>query len=295
MSHSLFALTSNPAHRIVKFSLTEEIQNELTEYLRVKERGFLTGPVEEIVFDGKYKPDGHEILLIQNYDDIDNLSDAIRNPLGYPEISPMPEVFCTIKALFSGYADEAGEITVLIQHFDKRKIISTNGFSIFHSKEVYKRIEGIGLTIDSKISATLKGKELRFSSFHLVRQIFDLSEYYLEATDSDITDFASLPAVKVDNIDHLIAVSDHWVRRKFALIQQSEILESVPIHEIRAVAIEFSISLKTVTEDGVEKICLPTIKADLKTLLRFLDEDYYKSPLSQTYYMTNSKRLHSPY
>jgi hypothetical protein len=154
-----------------------------------------------------------------------------------------------------------------------------------------KRIEGIGLTIDSKISATLKGTSLRFSSFHLIRQIFDLSEYYREATDSDITDFVSLPAVKVNNIEQLIALSDNWIRRKFALIQQSEILENVPIHEIKAVAIDFNISLTTVTEDGVEKICLPIVKADLKTLLRFLDEDYYKSPLSQTYYMTNSKRI----
>jgi hypothetical protein len=132
MLHSLFALTSDPANRIVKFSLTEAIQAELTSYLQVKEQCFLARAGEEIAFDGKYKPDPQEILIIPNYDDIDNLSDAIMNPLGYPEITASPEVFGSIKAIFSGYIDVANEVTVLIQHFDKRKIISTNGFSIFH-------------------------------------------------------------------------------------------------------------------------------------------------------------------
>ncbi|SET67629.1 protein of unknown function [Nitrosospira multiformis] len=180
---------------------------------------------------------------------------------------------------------------MLIQYFDKRKIISTNGFSLFHSSTTYKRVEGIGLTIDNKISATLKGKSLRFLSFHVLRQIFDLSGYYREATDSDISDFASLAAIKVDDLAQLISISDNWIRRKFSLIQQSQILETVPINEIKAVATEFNIALNTIVEDGVELISLPTNKAELKNILRFLDEDYYKSPLSKTYYMTNSKRV----
>ena len=42
--------------------------------------------------------------------------------------------------------------------------------------------------------------------------------------------------------------------------------------------------------DGREVLVLPNGKKDLKTLLRFLDEDYYKSPLSKTNYLSNSKR-----
>lgn len=291
MLSSLFALTSDPANRIVKFTLTEDVQTDLMPYLQGQEQFFLARAGQEIIFDGKYKPDAQEILIIENYDDIDNLSDAITNPLGYPEIAPSPEAFNSIKAIFSGYVDAADKVTVLIQYFDKRKIISTNGFSLFHSSTTYKRVEGIGLTIDNKISATLKGKSLRFLSFHVLRQIFDLSGYYREATDSDISDFASLAAIKVDDLAQLISISDNWIRRKFSLIQQSQILETVPINEIKAVATEFNIALNTIVEDGVELISLPTNKAELKNILRFLDEDYYKSPLSKTYYMTNSKRV----
>lgn len=117
-----------------------------------------------------------------------------------------------------------------------------------------------------------------------------MSEYYKEATDNDISDFSGLPLIKIGNLQNLVSISDTWVRRKVWLIQQSQILERVPINDIKAVASEFNIPLVTEVNSGAEKIKLPETKAGLKTILRFLDEDYYKSPLSKTLYITNSKR-----
>lgn len=196
----------------------------------------------------------------------------------------------SIKALFSGYVDGANNVVSLIQCFDKRKIISTNGLSIFHSADVFKKIEGIGLTLDTKLAATLIGNRLKFFSFHVMRQVFDMSEYYREATDADINEFAQLECISVDNQQLLVSMADTAVRRKVSLIQQSQILERVEIADIRTVAMEFNIPLATVVSEGVEKIRLPNNKADLKKILRFLDEDYYKSPLSNTQFLSNSKR-----
>jgi hypothetical protein len=276
----------------VRFPLSQDVQNELTAYLTNQKQEFRIGIQNEILFDGKYKPDEGEVLYIENFDEIDGLAQAIRTPLGYPEVVPSEEEFAGIKALFSGDIDDDGIITVLIQQFDKRKIISTNGLSIFHSTNVYRKVEDIGVTVDSKLTATLREGKLTFFSFHMLRQVFDLSEYYREATDTDITDFAALDVISVADVNQLIAISDTWIRRKFSLIQQSQILDTVPMTEIRAVATEFNIPLDTtILEDGTEKIILPSKKADLKTILRFLDEDYYKSPLSKTRFITNSKRV----
>lgn len=290
MKLSLFALTDNPANRIVKFNLSQEVQDELTIYLKGQETKFNEISEEKIPFDGKYKPDSGQVLVINNFDDIDGLATAITNAVPISEVEPSPEVFKSIKALFSGYVDQDGVITILIQHFDKRKIISTNGLSIFHSSNIYKKIEGIGLTVDSKLTAILKRETLEFFSFHLLRQIFDMSEYYKEATDNDIIEFLASPLIKVSDSQNIISMSDTWIRRKFSLIQQSQILEKVPLNDIRAVAIEFNIPLVISNENGGEVIELPNNKPDLKTILRFLDEDYYKSPLSRTQYITNSKR-----
>lgn len=291
MKLSLFALTDDPANRVVKFNLSQEVQNDLTTYLKNQEAQFNQITENKVPFDGKYKPDFGEVLIINNFDDIDGLSLAITNTVPVLEVEPSPQVFENIKALFSGYADHNGVSTILIQHFDKRKIISTNGLSIFHSSNIYKKIEGIGLTIDSKLTAILKGGTLEFFSFHLLRQIFDMSEYYKEATDTDISEFLALPLIKNIDVQSLIALSDTWIRRKFALIQQSQILDKTPLNDIKAVAIEFNIPLVTTVIDGNEVIELPNNKQDLKTILRFFDEDYYKSPLSKTNYITNSKRV----
>jgi hypothetical protein len=270
--------------------LSHEVQTDLTAYLRDQEQNFTEQGQDEIPFDGKYKPDLGEVLVITDFDDIDGLADAISNPLSIPEVSPTPESFGTIKALFSGHVDQNGVVSVLIQHFDKKRVISTNGLSIFHAANVYKKIEGIGLTVDSKLTAILREGALKFHSFHLLRKIFDVSEYYKEATDCDIHQFASMACVMVANSSKLIAISDTWVRRKLWLISQSQILEKVPVADIKAVAVEFHIELKTEIEDGTDKLVIPDEKKQLKTILRFLDEDYYKSPLLANYYLANSKR-----
>lgn len=287
---NLFALTDDPATRRLRFLLSKEVQADLTLLLQQQELSFKSNGQDEIPFDGKYKPDLGEVLVISEFDDIDGLADAVVNPLSVPEVAPTAQVFDTIKALFSGYIGNDGIPVVLLQYFDKRRIISTNGLSIFHSSNVYKKIEGIGLTIDSKLTAIIRDDSLNFHSFHLLRQIFDLSAYYKEATDGDIQQFSNCACVLVKNTADLVAISDTWVRRKLWLISQSEILQKVPVCDIKAVAAEFSILLETVMDNGVEKIIIPEDKKYLKTILRFLDEDYYKSPLLQNRYLTNSKR-----
>lgn len=287
---NLFALTNDPAKRIVRFKLTEEVQRELSALIIEQSDTFDNFIEQSIEFDGKYKPDHGEALYIENYDDIDNLEATIRNPLGVEEVAPCNNFFTSIKALFTGYETDGNSIRVLIQYFDKRKIISTNGLSIFHSGDVYKKIEGIGISIDTKLSATYQNGILKFFSFHLLRQIFDLSEYYKEATDVDITNFAEMEMVKAENPTQLVAMADSWIRRKISLVQQSEILNNVPLNQMKAVALEFSIPFETIITEGVEMIKLPSEKAELKKLLRFLDEDYYRSPLSNTNFVTNSKR-----
>lgn len=290
MPLNLFALTNDPSKRIVKFELSNDVQDELTNYLTAQETRF-TQAEEEIEFDGKYKPDDGEILFIDGYDDIDDLSSAVENPLSAEVVDPTEVFFAEIKALFTGYTADNGNVRVLLQNFDKRRIISTNGLSIFHSSNVYKKIEGIGLTIDHKLTATLESGKLKFFSFHNTRQMFDLSEYYKVATDDDVREFAALDIIKSENTEQLIEISDSWVRRKISLIHQSGILQNVPINEMKAVATEFNIPFLTEMDDSEEVIKLPDNKRDLKKLLRFLDEDYYKSPLSNTAFVTNSKKV----
>jgi len=287
--YTLFAYTRDPGNRIVRFAVNSDVQASMTMYLTAQVEAFGTD-CEEVPFDGNYKPEQGEMLVIEEFEDLDSLATVVAAPLDVPVADPSNLDFDQIRALFFGKKEEDGSWTVYLQSFDRRRVISSAGFSIFHSRDIYKRIEGAGLTLDNKLAAKLCSAKLSFFSFFHIRQIFDMSSYYQEATDNDIKQFAKLKELHVENLDELMAASDSWVRRKVWLVMQSNILGKVPSNDIKAIAAEFSISIEYVNQDGSEKIKLPSDRKSLKTLLRFLDEDYYRSPLSQTNFLTNSKR-----
>ncbi|WP_439373845.1 Kiwa anti-phage protein KwaB-like domain-containing protein [Bradyrhizobium sp. DASA03120] len=284
---NLFALMSD--RRIVRIPLTAEVQLEMDATFEVQEKRFRTSCEEQIPFDGKYKPDDGECLFIDDYDDIDGLHRAIANPLSIPQITPTSDELEGIKALFTG-KNVDGQRIALIQNFDKRKIISNRGFSIFHSADVFKKVEGVGLTIGMSLSAILEEKRLYFFSFYSARQIFDLSQYFREATDEDLSEFAASDMLKISDPAAFVAASDNWVRRKVALIMQSGILERIDFEATKASALIFGINIETEANGDKAALVLPTMKPELKKLLRFLDEDYFQSVLSSTPHLSNSKR-----
>jgi len=287
---NLFALTDDAARRILRIPLAQGIQTEIEQLFKKQEAVFQEAAQEEHEFDGKYKPDDNECLFIKDYDDLDNIHDAVANPLAVPEINADPTEFAAVKALLTGYTSQHGSRVALIQSFDKRKVISAAGYSLFHSANVYRKVDGIGLTLDNKLATILIDDTLKFFSFHVLRKIVDVSQYFVEATNSDLDDFAACGAIHVEDTTAFVALADSWIRRKVTLISQSKILDNIDTNKIKSTAALFKIDINTKTVDGREVIVLPATKAELKKLLRFLDEDYFQSSLQNLAHMTNSKR-----
>jgi hypothetical protein len=92
----------------------------------------------------------------------------------------------------------------------------------------------------------------------------------------------------VENVQQFLTGANTVIRRKIALIKQSGVLEKFTTQQIVGTAQTFNVAIQT-TQDG--KIILPTNPTQLRRLLRFLDEDYYESPLSQSRFLSNSKRV----
>jgi Domain of unknown function (DUF4868) len=285
---NLFALTHEPLRRVLRIPMSHDVQGEVEALFKQQQGNFNETVEEEILFDGNYKPDDDECLCISNYDDLDNLHNAIANPLAIQEVAPHD--FPNVRALFAGMALPQGEKVALIQSFDRRRIISPSGISIFHSGNVYRKVDGVGLTLDNRLAAILENDTLKFFSFHVVRRIFDLTQYYVEATNSDLQNFVKSGAVYIENEELFLAVADGWIRRKVSLISQSATLDNVEIGTIGEVANKFGLTVVTKEVDGNVVIVLPENKAELKKLLRFLDEDYYQSSLQSKYFIPNSKR-----
>ncbi|WP_461321480.1 hypothetical protein [Bradyrhizobium barranii] len=105
-----------------------------------------------------------------------------------------------------------------------------------------------------------------------------------------LNDFAANEALKVENLAAFVEMSDHWIRGKVALVMQNGILDRIDFEAAKASALVFGINLETQANGEKVALVLPEKKAELKKLLRFLDEDYFQSVLSSTPHLSNSKR-----
>lgn len=280
--------------RVLRMPLTPDVQTSVTELFRGQEQEFLHGIDEEFKFDGMYRPEENELLYINNFDDVDGIKTAILRPQNCQEFTFKSGALESIKALFTGYLKN-GVIRLLIQGFDRRRIISANGFSLIFTENSFTRFEGGGLNLDNKLTAIIEDDMLKFSSYHHLRQIFDMSAYCKEASDQDLKVFAQHPALQFSDPQIFISVADAWVRRKVVLIQQSGILDFCPASKIVATAKFCDLHLNTSGAVGQEKIVIPADRQEVKQILRFLDEDYFQSPQSTVKYLAKAKRVMDKY
>lgn len=291
---NLFALTSIPGRRVMRMPLMLEVQTGITELFRGQEHEFYQGIEEEIRFDGMYRPEESELLYINNFDDVDGIKSAILRPQGCQEFSLKSGALESIKAIFSGYIKN-GAIRVLLQGFDRRRIINANGFCLMHSGSSFSKFDGGGLTLDNKLTAIIEDDNLKFASYHFLRQIFDMSAYCKEATDQDLKVFIQNPSLQFADTQVFIDGADSWVRRKVILIQQSGILDYCSASKIAATAKFCDLNIQLAGTAGQEKIVIPADRQEVKQILRFLDEDYFQSPQSTEKYMVKAKRVMDRY
>lgn len=284
---NLFALTSVPGARIIRFPLTQALQTEIEEVFARQLDAFLSGIEEIIPFDGRYVPEEGELLSIGDFADVDGLQRAVDNPLTIEQFDPQVHSLETIKALFAAHQVN-GVSRVLIQLFEARRLIATKGLAIFFSGNTFQKMSEAGLTLDTKLLAVLEGNVLKFQSFHFLRRVFDLNDCFNEATNDEVVAFAAHEKLSVVDGNLFLANASPLIRKKIALIRQSGVLDNFTTAQIVATAQLFNLGVQTTAEG---RIVLPSNKTELRQLLRFLDEDYYESPLSQTHYVSNSKRV----
>lgn len=249
----------------------------------------LTSAKTKVVFDGSYKPLDDEYLSIENFQLADEIKDAIRNPLGVTKYQKINGTFPEIKAIFVGERIEAKDtekFIVAFQRFKKEQYISTNFFNLFFDKETFRREKNFGISISENIDCLFKETELQFTSFYYARQIFDLSDYYRSATDQEVESFTSSDRLSIEDPVAFKAMANTWIRRKIAMINDSDVLTNYTAAKIKSLAKTVGIDVSVENK----KIVIPNDKDKIKIILGFLDEEAYKGPFSQNTYLANSKR-----
>lgn len=242
-----------------------------------------------VVFDGSYKPNNDEFLAIERFQLPDSIMDAIRDPLGVAAYQKEDDEFPEIKAIFIGERIETGEtekFRVAFQRFRKEQYISTKWYNLFFDSNTFIQEKRFGISISDSIDCYYTEGELQFTSFYFARQVFDLSDYYRSATDTEVAAFTASDKLSIEDTDAFSKMANTWIRRKIAMINDSKVLINYPATEIKSRAAAVGVDIDT--HEG--KIVIPNDKDKVKVILGFLDEEAYKGPFSQNTYLANSKR-----
>ncbi len=166
------------------------------------------------------------------------------------------------------------------------KLVKENISIAKKSWNSFKRENRWGIGITDTIDCVFIQTELRFSSYFYARQIFDLSEYYRSATDSEVQSFSGLDLLNIADKSQFQSIADTWIRRKIAAINDSGVLKNNTAAKIKRLA--QNCGLEITVEN--KKLIIPADKKKLKEILGFLDDEVYKGAFTEETYITNSKR-----
>lgn len=245
---------------------------------------------ELVIFDGNYKPDEDEYLTITGFVLPTEIKEALKNPMNVPTYRPKIKKFPRIKAIFVGNCEKHGRLfkyRVAFQRFKNDQYISNHRLNLLYDKDSFFQEKRTGISISSYIDCYYDGS-LNFVSFFFTRQIFDLGQYYREATEGEIIDFSNEKILSIENEEAFKKqAADTWVRRRVAIINDLRILESHTVSEIKAIGKTAGINILIYNK----KIVIPAEKKEMKKIIGFLVEEVYPGYFSKgTTYMANSKR-----
>ncbi len=240
-------------------------------------------------FDGKYSinEDFQEYLVINDFILPDNIKSSIDNPIGVENFCPKNNKLPIIKALFIGKKSDDGKYIVYFQKFRNDQYITQAKYHLFFNKDTFKHVNKLGISVSQTIDCIYEDGKLKFKSFYIARQLFDLSSYYREATTEEVRSFVTSPILSMENSNNFIEKANSWERKKIAAINDSKILENYSALQIKNLAKKEGFNNIVIQN---KKIILPQDVGERRLVLSFLDEEVYKGVFSNTLFQTNSKK-----
>ncbi len=275
-------------YEILRLEVDEETQKSICETFDLAKEELIADKTK-VIFDGSYKPHSDEFLTIEGFRLPNEILDAIRNPLGVTAFDKENDEFPKIKAIFVGKRIQTGEtekFNIAFQRFRKEQYISTKWYNLFFDNKTFFQEKRFGISISDTIDCYFSEGDLQFTSFYFARQVFDLSDYYRSATDSEVDLFTMNDKLFIEDTEAFKVMADTWIRRKIAMINDSEVLTDYTVAEIKILAENAGINIDT----KEETIIIPNNKENVKIILGFLDEEAYKGPFSKKTFLANSKR-----
>lgn len=270
---NFFALLDDGA--VKKIDLTQTITGAIRDVFVENSIRIKTQETEEILFDGNYRIDEDEVLYVE-LQLSDKLKEANTNSIGLDDLDLSND---KIKSLFWIEND-----VYYFQNFDKRKLL-TNKHLLFFDGNTYNKFSENALIVENMVSAIYEDGKFYFKSYANANKIISLTNFFQEASEIMIEEFASNSLLSVDK--DWLKQSSSPIKKQITLIQKSGLLQTATIKKITSSAKKFNFESIEIEND---KIKLPNDKKKCKDILCFLNEQYYIGLITGKKFRTNSKR-----
>ena len=156
---SLFVVveTDDVEIQIFRVELTKETQCEVCSCLSSAAKS-LTENKYFVKFNGSYKPESNEMLVITDFTFDKRIKEAVTKPLGIAAFIPNKDNPPRIKYIFMGtYSNKEGKekCTVAFQRFRKEQYITKVGINIFHEANSFKQERRFGICITDRLDCMI--------------------------------------------------------------------------------------------------------------------------------------------
>lgn len=279
MNDFVFFLLSDGSIR--KVLLTDEVVKDVVELWEPSFAKFISDEITEVAFNGSYKPDKEEVLYVTMelpacFADIPN------NTNNYNEITIPGDSIKTVCLYHNG--------SYYFQNFMNNYIVKASNIALFWCNDTFKKFEEQrAFTIEEMINAIYHDGKLYFHSYASARQIFDLSEFYIEATNSDIDNVLGEAVFAGTDCEWMKENSDSVMRKQIKSIKDSGILGEL---DVTKKTFKSWAKKAGIPEDvyNTGHLVFRKNKKECKMILSFLNDDIFEGHFTKSIYLSNSKR-----
>jgi hypothetical protein len=279
--------------------MESDLQRDITELFNKQADDFLKDDFDRITFDPKanYRLERGQVFVIKGFSLSANYLTAVMKPHQCSPFSMAQKPVPMVVTILGADASAKNVNRLLFQQFRSPQMLDKR-FSMWWSGNVFNRVSNDGITLAHELAAVWQGSNLYFRSFAIVSRFFDLAAFEPRATTEEISTFVASDVFAYDDDESQnkvfqIIENDDFLRRRVASILSREILSLVKPRTAANKALEFGITIPVRRPDGKDKIGLPTAKKELKSVVRFLNEEYFHGELSNQLLETNSLRRHT--
>lgn len=249
---------------------------------------------EHIYFENNYSVTAREEnFIIRTFVIPQELINAIDAPDAVENYMPIDEKGKTedgyeIRAIVIGKKNDQGYY-LAGQRFTQRQVmVKPKGFNLLFQHDMFvEERRGFSINIGETVDCVFIGDGLIFEKYIDANGVFDLSEYYRTASQSEVDQFSNSPAFEIDNSDLFArSVAGISMRKKIAKIIDLGTLNDVEMIRTNAAKVNVDIAF---AEDG-SKVKIPEDKKELKNVMAFLAEELYPGLFTNNTYLSNSTR-----